>query len=285
LQLLRVARAEPRRSQRLRTMIQEIHANDDTTGNSNVTDASFASSSFLLSSSTPGPTPIVLPLPQSSLPLSLSAATTFSTTRTTHTTGQTSTRIFRRTYTQNTNSNSTEPAFDDAINLVAKVKKRFAAQPEKYRAFLRVLHMYQSKDRGLGQVCDEVSSLFRELFDLLEGFIYFLPDAMQAHARDHMRKIIPQLSPQNGGREIHKLTNLIRRRMANSAAAAAAVAADGIPCNKKDFGQCIICSDAQRSTAFVPCGHLVVCHSCASRCMEKSGCCPICNQKAGSVQK
>lgn len=147
--------------------------------------------------------------------------------------------------------------FDDAIHLVMKVKRRFRNEPLKYTTFLDVLHTYQSGNLGLREVCDKVFSLVSEHPDLLEGFVYFLPDVMQSQATSQMQEM------KNRGQ-------LYRQ-----------------PEQKGDanFGLCVVCQEAPRSEAFVPCGHLSVCHSCASRCMERSGCCPICNQKATRVMR
>ena len=56
---------------------------------------------------------------------------------------------------------------------------------------------------------------------------------------------------------------------------------------KASFGRCIICLTATRTHAFVPCGHLCVCQSCARRMTTATATkCPFCNQEAvGSAIK
>jgi len=70
--------------------------------------------------------------------------------------------------------------FDQAINYVTKIKTRFAAQPETYKAFLEILHSYQREQRTVAQVYGQVASLFREHVDLLAEFSTFLPDGNAA---------------------------------------------------------------------------------------------------------
>ncbi|GMH49596.1 hypothetical protein TL16_g00562, partial [Triparma laevis f. inornata] len=65
--------------------------------------------------------------------------------------------------------------FDHAINYVTTIKKRFANEPETYKAFLEILHTYQKEQRGIKEVLDEVSNLFADHPDLLKEFTYFLP--------------------------------------------------------------------------------------------------------------
>lgn len=56
--------------------------------------------------------------------------------------------------------------------------------------------------------------------------------------------------------------------------------------------RCVICLSDCRSFAFVPCGHLALCHTCASKKPYKKKqnssrgiCCPVCRQSAESVMK
>jgi len=155
-----------------------------------------------------------------------------------------------------TTEQQSEPGFDDAIDLVMKVKHRFRHDPPKYTLFLTILHKFQSKDYNLARVCELVLQLFRNHPDLLEGFLYFLPDPLIAKA------IMP------GSRE------RIQREQQRSTKQ-----------EDKVFGQCIVCNDEPRSIAFVPCGHLCVCQSCASKCITQSGSCPICNQKTATTMR
>jgi len=66
--------------------------------------------------------------------------------------------------------------FDQAINYVTRIKKRFADQPEIYRAFLDILHTYQKEQRGIKEVYEEVADLFQDHVDLLDEFANFLPE-------------------------------------------------------------------------------------------------------------
>ena len=73
--------------------------------------------------------------------------------------------------------------FNDAVNYVTTIKRRFANDPKIYVEFLEVLHTYQKEQRGIKEVLDEVSVLFADHADLLSGFAYFLPDAVQGPAK------------------------------------------------------------------------------------------------------
>eukprot|EP00635_Sarcinochrysidales_sp_CCMP3193_P004794 CAMPEP_0118891748 /NCGR_PEP_ID=MMETSP1166-20130328/1635_1 /TAXON_ID=1104430 /ORGANISM="Chrysoreinhardia sp, Strain CCMP3193" /LENGTH=886 /DNA_ID=CAMNT_0006830423 /DNA_START=90 /DNA_END=2747 /DNA_ORIENTATION=- len=73
--------------------------------------------------------------------------------------------------------NRTPPEFDNAIAYVTAIKKRFAKEPETYKAFLEVLHTYQREQKGIQEVLTRVAELFRDHADLLREFTYFLPDA------------------------------------------------------------------------------------------------------------
>ena len=69
------------------------------------------------------------------------------------------------------------PEFDNAIAYVTAIKKRFAKEPETYKAFLEVLHTYQREQKGIQDVLTRVAELFKDHADLLREFTYFLPDA------------------------------------------------------------------------------------------------------------
>lgn len=79
--------------------------------------------------------------------------------------------------------------FDHAINYVTTIKRRFASEPETYKKFLEILHTYQKEQRGIKEVLDEVSVLFSEHPDLLKEFTYFLPDAVQAQAKQQLDQV------------------------------------------------------------------------------------------------
>lgn len=83
--------------------------------------------------------------------------------------------------------------FDHAISYVTNIKQRFAKEPETYKAFLDILHTYQrdqnkpkEQQKGIHEVLDQVSSLFADHPDLLKEFTYFLPDAVQAQAKERL---------------------------------------------------------------------------------------------------
>ena len=66
---------------------------------------------------------------------------------------------------------------------VTTIKKRFAHEPETYKAFLEILHTYQKEQRSIKDVLEQVSQLFADHSDLLKEFTYFLPDAVQEQAK------------------------------------------------------------------------------------------------------
>ncbi|KAF0722171.1 hypothetical protein Ae201684_018650 [Aphanomyces euteiches] len=76
--------------------------------------------------------------------------------------------------------------FDHAILYVTTIKKRFADEPETYKAFLEILHTYQKEQGSIKQVLDQVSFLFRDHPDLLREFTFFLPDAVQETAKERL---------------------------------------------------------------------------------------------------
>mmetsp|Transcript_17587 Transcript_17587/g.52094 ORF Transcript_17587/g.52094 Transcript_17587/m.52094 type:complete len:294 (-) Transcript_17587:2116-2997(-) len=93
---------------------------------------------------------------------------------------------------KNTGGNISKPSdaiagapveFDHAITYVTTIKKRFAHEPETYKAFLEILHTYQKEQRSIKDVLEQVSQLFADHSDLLKEFTYFLPDAVQEQAK------------------------------------------------------------------------------------------------------
>ncbi|GMH56528.1 hypothetical protein TrST_g9038 [Triparma strigata] len=92
--------------------------------------------------------------------------------------------------------------FDHAINYVTTIKKRFANEPETYKAFLEILHTYQKEQRGIKEVLDEVSNLFADHPDLLKEFTYFLPDQVQEQAKKQLQELVAKkqkIRSQGGG--------------------------------------------------------------------------------------
>ena len=67
--------------------------------------------------------------------------------------------------------------FNQAINYVNKIKKRFADDERVYKAFLEILNMYRKGKKGIYRVYEEVSVLFEDHPDLLKEFTFFLPDS------------------------------------------------------------------------------------------------------------
>ncbi|CAO2825485.1 unnamed protein product [Amaranthus hypochondriacus] len=77
--------------------------------------------------------------------------------------------------------------FEEAINFVNKIKKRFQNDDQVYKSFLDILNMYRKEHKNIGEVYDEVSQLFEDQPDLLEEFTRFLPDNSGAAAIHHSR--------------------------------------------------------------------------------------------------
>lgn len=85
--------------------------------------------------------------------------------------------------------------FDEAINFVNKIKKRFQNDEQVYKSFLDILNMYRKEHKNISEVYDEVSQLFEEHPDLLEEFTRFLPDnssSAAVHHPQHARSSLPR---------------------------------------------------------------------------------------------
>ena len=66
----------------------------------------------------------------------------------------------------------------------------------------------------------------------------------------------------------------VAARLPSSAAAPAA-------CDDGDDGSCIICLDADRTAALVPCGHALLCGPCADKVLRSAApACPVCREAA-----
>mmetsp|Transcript_17634 Transcript_17634/g.55166 ORF Transcript_17634/g.55166 Transcript_17634/m.55166 type:complete len:970 (-) Transcript_17634:192-3101(-) len=74
------------------------------------------------------------------------------------------------------------------LSQVTTIKKRFAHEPETYKAFLEILHTYQKEQRSIKDVLEQVSQLFADHADLLKEFTYFLPDAVQEQAKERLSR-------------------------------------------------------------------------------------------------
>ncbi|KAJ6775729.1 PAIRED AMPHIPATHIC HELIX SIN3-LIKE PROTEIN-RELATED [Salix koriyanagi] len=66
--------------------------------------------------------------------------------------------------------------FNQAINFVNKIKKRFQNDEHVYKSFLEILNMYRKEQKDINEVYSEVSALFEDHHDLLDEFARFLPD-------------------------------------------------------------------------------------------------------------
>ncbi|GAB2299874.1 hypothetical protein Dimus_033925 [Dionaea muscipula] len=70
--------------------------------------------------------------------------------------------------------------FEEAINFVNKIKRRFQSDDHVYKSFLDILNMYRKEHKNIGEVYEEVSQLFEDHPDLLDEFTRFLPDNSSA---------------------------------------------------------------------------------------------------------
>ncbi len=96
--------------------------------------------------------------------------------------------------------------FNRAVSFVEKIKNRFTAQPETYRAFLAILHSFHRDQRGIKEVYAQVQQLFRDEPDLLEEFTQFLPDTSNSSSSSSngtMTQSQPQLLQQQQATKIH----------------------------------------------------------------------------------
>ncbi|MFS7955943.1 putative transcription regulator Others family [Helianthus anomalus] len=75
--------------------------------------------------------------------------------------------------------------FEEAINFVNKIKKRFQNDDHVYKSFLDILNMYRKDLKSINEVYSEVASLFDDHQDLLEDFTRFLPAASAAASAHH----------------------------------------------------------------------------------------------------
>eukprot|EP01018_Ginkgo_biloba_P004031 Gb_11760 [translate_table: standard] len=85
--------------------------------------------------------------------------------------------------------------FGQAISYVNRIKARFQNDEPVYKAFLEILNMYRRGNKSIGDVYQEVSSLFRGHWDLLEQFKLFLPDSTDSA---HVNHIPPAVRPPSG---------------------------------------------------------------------------------------
>ncbi|XP_010463539.1 PREDICTED: paired amphipathic helix protein Sin3-like 1 isoform X2 [Camelina sativa] len=90
--------------------------------------------------------------------------------------------------------------FEEAINFVNKIKKRFKHDEHVYKSFLEILNMYRKENKEIGEVYNEVSILFEGHLDLLEGFTRFLPASLPSHsAAQHSRSLAQRYNDRGSG--------------------------------------------------------------------------------------
>ncbi|KAL5057099.1 hypothetical protein RYX36_028703 [Vicia faba] len=63
---------------------------------------------------------------------------------------------------------------EDVDKYLDKVKIRFQHQPYVYDSFLDIMIMYKNKDKSLEEIYEMVASLFKDHYDLVDGFTNFL---------------------------------------------------------------------------------------------------------------
>jgi flagellar biosynthesis GTPase FlhF len=96
--------------------------------------------------------------------------------------------------------------------------------------------------------------------------------------------LIGELFPWMRLHDDDKSADTIAAPRAQSSAAAAA--AGGAGSDDGDDGSCVICLDAARTTALVPCGHALLCASCAAKVLATMArACPVCRSTATSSRQ
>ncbi|KAI5437279.1 hypothetical protein KIW84_023408 [Lathyrus oleraceus] len=56
-----------------------------------------------------------------------------------------------------------------------KVKTRFQDDPDVYQSFVAILIMYRHKEKSSEEIAQMIFSLFEDQYDLVDGFMEFLP--------------------------------------------------------------------------------------------------------------
>lgn len=91
------------------------------------------------------------------------------------------------TTTTTTNNNSNHTDYNRAISYVSEIKRRFQETPQRYFAFLDLLHSYQQNRWSLSRVLEEAVTLFApHHLDLLQGLLKFFPDATHCQGCDKL---------------------------------------------------------------------------------------------------
>ncbi|XP_042379582.1 paired amphipathic helix protein Sin3-like 5 isoform X1 [Zingiber officinale] len=70
-----------------------------------------------------------------------------------------------------------KPKYDEAVDLVHKIKDRFENDEYVYKSFIDILNMYRRGNKQIHEVYEEVTTLFKNHQDLLKEFTHFLPVA------------------------------------------------------------------------------------------------------------
>ena len=72
---------------------------------------------------------------------------------------------------------------------------------------------------------------------------------------------------------------------AAGASRAGAEALDTAAAALAEAQECVVCMEQEKSYVLVPCGHAVVCQSCAENIMATTRACPVCRQHVEQVIK
>ncbi|CAK7328041.1 unnamed protein product [Dovyalis caffra] len=105
--------------------------------------------------------------------------------------------------------------FNQAINFVNKIKKRFQNDERVYKSFLDILNMYRKENKDINEVYSEVSALFEDHEDLLDEFARFLPDTSatpMTHAVPSARNANQHYNERNSTAPSTRLTQMDRQR-------------------------------------------------------------------------
>ncbi|GMH19034.1 hypothetical protein Nepgr_020875 [Nepenthes gracilis] len=105
--------------------------------------------------------------------------------------------------------------FEEAINFVNKIKKRFQNDDHVYKSFLDILNMYRKEHKNIGEVYDEVSQLFEDHPDLLDEFTRFLPDnssAVSVHHAQHGRNTFQRYDERSSAMPLSRQMHIDKQR-------------------------------------------------------------------------
>ncbi|CAL1392009.1 unnamed protein product [Linum trigynum] len=99
--------------------------------------------------------------------------------------------------------------FDEAMNFVNKIKKRFQNDEHVYKSFLDTLKIYRKEHKDINEVYKEVAALFKDHPDLLDEFTRFLPDNSGTAVSQHNSSTVTL-------RPMHMEKQLRRDKVVNS---------------------------------------------------------------------